>query len=65
VWFRLSKWVVFVGLGVMFWRERAFWWCAGAAALLGVALHLLYRRQTRRWTRAWGGCDDLEAGRGG
>ena len=63
LWFRITKWTVFLALAIVFWRRPAFWWCVLAVAGLGLGLHLFYRWQTRVWTRPWGGWDDLAAGR--
>ena len=63
LWFRITKWAVFLTLAVLFWRRPFFWWCALAAASLGLSLHFFYRWKTRAWTRPWGGWDDLTAGR--
>jgi hypothetical protein len=63
LWFRLAKWAVFLTLAVRFWRQPRFWAWVLIAVCLGLALHFLYRRKTRAWTRAWGGWNDLAAGR--
>ena len=63
VWFRVTKWIIFLALGALFWRRPLFWWCVLAAAWLGLILHLFYRWKTRAWTQPWGGWDDLDAGR--
>jgi hypothetical protein len=63
MWFRVAKWVVFAVLVMLFWRRPTFWWIAAAAFVAGMGLHLFYRYKTRGWTRAWGGWDDLQAGR--
>jgi len=63
VWFRVVKWVGLVTV-IAFFRDRPWFWpmvaVVTAAALL---VHLIYRWKTNRWTRAWGGWKDLEAGR--
>ncbi len=63
LWFRIAKWIVFLGLGAVFWRRPFFWGCVLAAATLGLTLHFFYRWKTRGWTRPWGGWNDLAAGR--
>ena len=63
LWFRISKWVVFLTLGVLLWRQPFFWWCVLAAASLGLSLHFFYRWKTHAWTRPWGGWNDLAAAR--
>jgi hypothetical protein len=63
VWFRVTKWTVFLTISVLAWRTGHIrsWLLGGAAAGLGA--HLLWRRNTRGWTRPWGGWNDLDAGR--
>lgn len=63
LWFRITKWAVFLALAALFWRQPFFWWCVLAVAALGLSLHLFYRWKTGGWTRPWGGWDDLAAGR--
>lgn len=63
LWFRISKWIVFLTLAVIFRRQPLFWWCVLAIAGLGLGLHLFYRWKTHCWTRPWGGWNDLAAGR--
>jgi hypothetical protein len=64
LWFRITKWTVFLTLAALFWRQPLFWRCVLAAAALALCLHLFYRWKTRGWTRPWGGWNDLAAGRG-
>ena len=62
-WFRIMKWTSIL-TGVALFRDRGwFWWTLAGLALAGCGVHLLYRRKTRTWTRAWGGWNDLAAGR--
>jgi hypothetical protein len=63
LWFRILKWVIFIGLGVVLWRTRYFWWVFGGALCLALTLHLVWRWKTKGWTQPWGGWDDLDAGR--
>jgi hypothetical protein len=63
VWFRVLKWAVFIVLGALFWRSPLFWYCVLGVFALAVVLHMFWRRKTKGWTQAWGGWDDLEAGR--
>jgi hypothetical protein len=63
VWFRIAKWAA-VLTGVIVFHDRAgFWWCLAGLAVAGAGLHFFYRSKTKNWTRAWGGWNDLEAGR--
>jgi hypothetical protein len=63
IWFRVIKWMVLLTLAALYWRAAWFWWLIGGLFVAGMALHMYYRHKTHRWTRAWGGWDDLEAGR--
>jgi len=63
VWFRIVKWTCILTGVALFHDRRSFWWTMAGLALAGCCLHLLYRRKTKTWTRAWGGWKDLEAGR--
>jgi hypothetical protein len=60
VWFRVVKWIVFLGVGVLLWRTPYFWVVVFGAMVLGVGLHLFWRWKTRGWTRSWGGWKDVE-----
>jgi hypothetical protein len=63
VWFRIVKWTcIFTGV-ILFHDHRWFWWTLAGLAVAGAAIHFLYRRKTKTWTRAWGGWNDLAAGR--
>ncbi len=63
VWFRVIKWTVLL-VTFALWRDRpAYGWTLLTLFVPGLGLHLFYRHQTRRWTRAWGGWNDLPAGR--
>lgn len=63
VWFRVVKWIVAVGVAVLLWETRYFWWWVVGAPVLGLVVHFFYRWKTQGWTRPWGGWDDLESGR--
>jgi len=63
VWFRIIKWVAILTGVVVFHERAAFWWCLASLAAAGTLLHFFYRWKTKTWTRAWGGWNDLEAGR--
>ena len=63
VWFRIVKWICIL-VGVALYHDRRwFWWTLAGLATAGFFVHLLYRRKTKVWTRAWGGWNDLAAGR--
>jgi hypothetical protein len=62
--FRIGKWVVFVTVSILAWRAGIVWYWVGGATIVSVSVHLIWRWKTHNWTRAWGGWNDLEAGRG-
>lgn len=61
--FRVAKWTVFVALATVYFDSPFFWHGVFGVLLAGILVHLFYRRQTRGWTRPWGGWNDLDAGR--
>ncbi len=63
VWFRVTKWTVYLSVAVALFGTDLFWYWMIGLPLLGSIVHLVYRRQTHRWTRPWGGWNDVEAGR--
>jgi hypothetical protein len=63
VWFRVVKWTCILGGAALFHNRDWFWWTLAGLFAAGCLLHLLYRWKTETWTRAWGGWNDLEAGR--
>ena len=63
IWFRVLKWALAIGVGWYFWRDPHFWWWTGATLGLAVAVHLIWRTKTKRWTQAWGGWSDLDVAR--
>ena len=63
VWFRIVKWTCIVVGVALFHDQRWFWLTLASLAAAGTLVHLLYRWKTKTWTRAWGGWNDLEAGR--
>ncbi len=61
VWFRVVKWSCII-VGAQRYHDRSwFWWTLAGLATAGTILHLIYRRKTNVWTRAWGGWNDLAA----
>lgn len=63
VWFRIVKWAC-IAIGIVLFHDRRwFWWTFASLATAAILLHLLYRWKTKTWTRAWGGWNDLTAGR--
>ena len=63
VWFRIVKWVCILTSAALFYDRSWYWWTLGSLAVVGTLVHFLYRSKTRIWTQAWGGWNDLEAGR--
>lgn len=63
VWFRILKWTCILAGIAWFHDRRWFWWTLAGLAVTGTLLHFFYRWKTETWTRAWGGWNDLEAGR--
>ena len=64
VWFRITKWVVFVSVTRWLYGTKWFWiWLVGGP-VAGLILHLVYRWKTRGWTQPWGGWNDLGASQG-
>ena len=63
VWFRIAKWIVYLSMAATLHGTGWFWWWIGGLPALGFSLHIVYRWKTKAWTRAWGGWNDLEAGR--
>lgn len=63
LWFRIVKWVAGIAFMIAFHGRAWFWPVVAGWTMVALALHFLYRWKTRAWTQAWGGWDDLEAGR--
>lgn len=61
LWFRIAKWIVFVGVARRLYGTRWFGICIAGGAVAGTGLHLVYRWKTHSWTRPWGGWNDLAA----
>ena len=62
MWFRVTKWVVFLSVTQWLYGTQWFWgWMAGGV-LAGSTVHFVYRWKTQGWTRPGGGWRDLEAG---
>jgi hypothetical protein len=63
VWFRVVKWTLIITAFVSYREAPNFWWWFAGVACLAVGVHLLWRTKTRRWTRPWGGWNDVAATR--
>jgi hypothetical protein len=63
IWFRALKWAVIVSAAVYFWGAPRFWWWVAGLLAASLGLHALWRTKTKRWTRPWGGWNDLAAAR--
>lgn len=64
LWIRLLKWAVLIAFAARYHEARWFWPLLAACFVAGLGLHVLYRWQTRAWTRAWGGWDDVKSADG-
>jgi len=62
-WFRVVKWACILAGIALFHDRRWFWWTLAGLTAASISLHLIYRWRTNVWTRAWGGWNDLDAGR--
>jgi len=63
LWFRLLKWIGIL-VSVAWFHDRSwFWWTVAGVTGAAFFLHFFYRWKTKTWTRAWGGWNDLAAGR--
>jgi len=63
VWFRIVKWTCILTGVTLFHDQHWFWWTLASLAMTGTSVHFFYRWKTKIWTHAWGGWNDLEAGR--
>lgn len=63
VWFRITKWMFLVLFIALFHDQPWFFWAFAGLTTAALLLHLFYRWKTDAWTRAWGGWNDLDAGR--
>lgn len=61
VWFRIVKWIVFLGVARRLYGTRWFGIAIVGGLVGGIGLHLMYRWKTQGWTRPWGGWNDLAA----
>ncbi|MCD4811891.1 hypothetical protein K8R14_04855 [bacterium] len=54
IWFRITKWLVFIGVGYLLYETKWFWvWVIGIATA-GTIMHIIYRWKTKVWTKSWG-----------
>jgi hypothetical protein len=63
VWFRVVKWLLFIGISVLLWSTPYFWWWILGMSGLSLSVHFIWRWKTKGWTRSWGGWKDVEAAR--
>jgi hypothetical protein len=63
VWFRVVKWLLFIGISVLLWSTPYFWWWILGMLGLSLSVHLIWRWKTKGWTRPWRGWKDVEAAR--
>jgi len=63
VWFRIVKWIGILVGAARFHEQGWSWWALAGLATAVTFVPVLYRWKTETWTRAWGGRNNLEAGR--
>lgn len=63
VWFRILKWTCILTGAILFHDRSWFWWTLTSLVVVAMLMHLFCRAKTKTWSRAWGGWDDLAAGR--
>ena len=61
VWFRITKYLLFIYLWRRYHGSPRFWTTIGVAFCGGITLHFFYRHKTHGWTEPWGGWDDVHA----
>jgi hypothetical protein len=63
VWLRVIKWIVFIGVTIALRASPYLWAWVFGLPLVGVVVHMVFRWKTKGWRRAWGGWNDLAAGK--
>jgi hypothetical protein len=63
IWFRVVKWLLFIGISVLLWSTPYFWWWILGMLGLSLSVHFIWRWKTKGWTRPWRGWKDVEAAR--
>ena len=54
IWFRITKWVVYIGLAYLLYGTNWFWaWVVGLP-VVGLVMHFVFRWKTKGWTKSWG-----------
>ena len=61
VWFRVVKWLLFIGISALLWSTPYFWWWILGMLALSLTVHFVWRWKTKGWTRPWRGWKDIEA----
>lgn len=64
LWFRIVKWSVGLAFIARYHGASWFWLVVAVWSVVTFALHFVYRRQTRAWTRPWGGWSDVQTADG-
>jgi hypothetical protein len=54
IWFRITKWIVFISFGYLLYETQWFWMWVIGIAIAGLTMHLIYRWKTKAWTKSWG-----------
>jgi hypothetical protein len=61
IWFRVVKWLLFIGISALLWSTPYFWWWILGMLGLSLTVHFVWRWKTKGWTRPWRGWKDIEA----
>jgi hypothetical protein len=54
IWFRITKYIVFISLFYFLWGSKWLWIIFLCIAVFGLTLHFWYRYKTKRWTQSYG-----------
>ncbi|MFD0751623.1 hypothetical protein ACFQZS_15840 [Mucilaginibacter calamicampi] len=54
LWFRITKYCLFIFLGCMLWNGGSFGLVFSLLIIASLCLHFWYRYKTRGWTKSYG-----------
>ena len=54
LWFRITKWTLYIGLIFILHGGHWFWTWVLGVPLAGLVMHFVIRWKTKGWTRSWG-----------
>ena len=57
IWFRIIKWVVYIGLAYLLYETKWFWIWGIGLPIAALTMHFIYRWKTKGWTKSWRGWD--------